>query len=215
MRVPLKEKAYQYILEQIMQGELPYNKPLVESDYCMELNMSRTPIREALKKLEAEGLVYSIAERGVFVKEITVTDIDEICQLRKLFELEALKFAIQRVTAEEIQECRKLLLELNKNSSTVLYFKADRSFHRIIMKYCPNRRLQVFYKNIQNQIERFQRVLATRKDNYIYAQQQHLELLDALETREYDVAAAALEKHLNTIHDSIIEVYNHNRLTTF
>lgn len=150
MRIPLKEKAYSCILESILSGELGYNMPIIENDYCEMLQMSRTPIREALKQLEAEGLVYRIADRGGFVKEITITDIMEICELRRMFELEALKYSIDKISQKEIDECRALLNQLDGTVNTELFFRSDKSFHKLILSYCPNRRMMIFYNNIEN-----------------------------------------------------------------
>ena len=211
MRVPLKDRAYHYLLNEILEGHFPTNTPITENECCEKLNMSRTPIREALKQLEAEGLVYKITDCGVFVKEITLTDIEEICELRKMFELEALKYAINQITAEEIAECRELLCELNADSEPQFFFRADKSFHKLLLKYCPNRRLLAFYHNLDNQIERFQRLLAKRKDNYKYVQIQHNELLDVLETRDLAACSDALSVHLDMVYDSIVDVYNSQR----
>lgn len=215
MRETLKDKAYKFILEEIMEGKLATNAPITELDYCQRLNMSRTPIREALKQLEAEGLVYKITDRGVFVKEITLTDIEEICELRKIFELEALKHAITQITDQEIADCRQLLAQLNENSDPQFFFSADKSFHKLLLKYCPNQRLLTYYHNLENQIERFQRLLAHRKDNYKYVQEQHNELLDVLEKRDLSLATVALAHHLDTVFQSIVVVYNSERTNRY
>ena len=205
-RVALKEKAYKYLLNKIMDDGIPYNTPIVEEDYTKILNMSRTPIREAIKQLESEGIVYKIADRGAFVKEITRTDIDEICELRKMFELSALKDSINRITSAEIEECRKMLEALNSESSAQDFFQADKSFHKLVLKYCPNRRLKNYYDNLENQIARLRRTLSVLEGHYKQVREQHLELLDVLETRDYEKMSKALGEHLDEIQGQMIEV---------
>lgn len=211
MRVPLKEKAYNYILEEILDGKVNSNSSIVENDICDKLGISRTPVREAFKQLESEGLIVKYTDRGVFVKDISLTDIEEICQLRKMFEVEALKYSINIITVGEIDECRSLLYGLDDNSNSWFFFKADKSFHKLVMKYCPNHRLLEYYKNLEIQIERFQRLLAKEKDHYKVVQSQHLKLLDILESRNYDRAAIALSYHIDDIKQSLIDMYNKQR----
>lgn len=211
MRVPLKEKAYNYILEEILDGKVNSNSSIVENDICDKLGISRTPVREAFKQLESEGLIVKYTDRGVFVKDISLTDIEEICQLRKMFEVEALKYSINIITVGEIDECRRLLYGLDDNPNSWFFFKADKSFHKLVMKYCPNHRLLEYYKNLEIQIERFQRLLAKEKDHYRVVQAQHLKLLDILESRNYDRAAIALSYHIDDIKQSLIDLYNKQR----
>ena len=205
-RVALKEKAYSYLLDSIIDNKIPYNAPLIETEYAELLQMSRTPIREAIKQLEAEGLVYKIADRGSFVKEITRNDIDEICELRKMFELQALRYSIEKITKADMAECRMMLERLNSESSAQEFFHADKSFHKLVMKYCPNQRLVTYYKNLENQIARLRRTLSVLEGHYLQVQRQHIELLDVLETRDYERMSNALAAHLDEIQASIIEV---------
>lgn len=212
MRVPLKEKAYKYILEEILSGRLKSNLPVVENDICNHLKISRTPVREALKQLEAEGLVQKIADRGCFVKGISISDIDEICELRKIFEVEALRYSIERINKTDIEECKKLLLDLNENSGSGYFFNADKSFHKLIIKYCPNERLVAYYHDLEKQIERFQRLLAEEKEHYKVVQKQHLYLLSVLETKNYEATAKALSDHIDELHDSLLLIYRNERM---
>ena len=122
-----------------------------------------------------------------------------------------MKYSINIITVGEIDECRSLLYGLDDNSNSWFFFKADKSFHKLVMKYCPNHRLLEYYKNLEIQIERFQRLLAKEKDHYKVVQAQHLKLLDILESRNYDRAAIALSYHIDDIKQSLIDMYNKQR----
>lgn len=98
----LKNVAYDYLLDAIMSYELKPGQAIVEQDISDRLNISRTPIREAFKQLESEGLVRHLPSRGTFVTNLTVQDVEEIFQLRELFEITALKSAINCITDDEL-----------------------------------------------------------------------------------------------------------------
>ena len=87
--------AYNHILERIISFDYKPNDAVVENDICEELGISRTPLREALRRMEAEGFVTKVRNRGTFVRAFSQDDIIESCDIRKLFELYSLKNCIQ------------------------------------------------------------------------------------------------------------------------
>ena len=97
-----KDQAYDYIRKRIITGSLKDGTPILENDLSDELHMSRTPIREALRDLEAEGAVVSYAFRGTFVTALTPYDVEDIFDLRLLFELWVLDRGFSRITDEEL-----------------------------------------------------------------------------------------------------------------
>ena len=113
----LKNVAYEYLLNAIMSYELKPGQVIVEQEVSDQLGISRTPIREAFKQLESEGLVHHFPSRGTFVTNLTVQDVEEIFQLREMFELTALKSAIHRITEEELRYIEGRLRYLDDKKS--------------------------------------------------------------------------------------------------
>lgn len=102
---PLYEKIFEVIKEKILMGILKPGDPLVEVKLAEELGVSRTPIREALRQLELEGLVYSIPHKGAFVAGVTAQDIEDIYTIRMLLDGLAARWA-----AQKIQKMKKMSL---------------------------------------------------------------------------------------------------------
>lgn len=199
----LSNDVYNYILDELLNDKISYNVAIVEDDYAKALGVSRTPVREALKTLEAQGLVYRLVNRGTFVKEITSVDVREIWELRKMFELQALKSSIDRVPDYEIEKGKEELRELLDNPDNLEYFHAEYSFHKLIVRYCYNKRLLGYLDNLELQIERLRRMTYSNNDTRWDVKNEHMELLEALSRRDYNETAALLEKHLDRLYTEI------------
>ena len=193
----LSQIAYTYICNKITQQELHGGMPLVESALAESLGISRTPVREALTRLEEEGLVYNIPDRGAFVARFTTQDIREIVELRILFETAALKDCIELVTDSDIQECRKVIESISENDSLQELKQKDQSLHRLIAKYCKNKRLVDFLETIWLQQERLRWIALLTPKRINRFKIGHIKLLDLIEKRDYKKTARALTKHLS------------------
>ena len=101
---PLSTNLYTELQEDILTGKLKPNQKLTEQKICKEYNVSRTPVREALRQLEMDGLIENIPNRGAFVIGFTNQDIADIYDLRRAYEILAVKWAIERITEEEFNE---------------------------------------------------------------------------------------------------------------
>lgn len=204
--------AYEYIFDKIVTNEFTPGMPIVENDICTNLDMSRTPVREALRRLEVEGLVYKIADRGTFVREISYDDIIEIIELRKIFELYALRKCVKNAPDFEIAHLEKMLLDLNSDSDPDAYYNTDRTLHETIVKYCQNRRMVNYLANINAQLEKLRRVSATTPKRLVRSQSEHLEIIRAIKARDPAAAATALENHIDNILSSVIEAYRQSKM---
>lgn len=209
---PLKNVAYDYLYENIISYNLPPGTAIVEQEVSNIIKVSRTPIREALKQLEAEGLVNYIPGRGTFVQDLSTNDIDEIIELRELFEREALKYAIHDITDEEIEKLEKTLLSLEEDTNPEEYYHSDRMLHHLIVKYSRNRRMVNFLNTINAQLERLRRISAMTPRRLEKSKQEHLEILRAIKERDLEKASNCLSVHLKNIKTNITEVYRKTRI---
>lgn len=207
----LKNVAYEYLLNAIMSYELKPGQVIVEQDVSDQLGISRTPIREAFKQLESEGLVHHFPSRGTFVTNLTVQDVEEIFQLREMFELTALKSAIHRITEEELRyiEGRLRYLDDKKSeepSTKEEFYGSDRELHELIMKYSGNSRMVKFHRTLEAQLERLRRISSMTPMRLSKSRQEHLDILNALSDRDLDAATDALRLHLRNIKSSTLAV---------
>jgi DNA-binding GntR family transcriptional regulator len=208
----LSSLAYEYIFDKIVTNEFPPGMPIVENDICNNLAISRTPVREALRRLEVEGLVYKIADRGTFVREINYDDIIEIIEIRKIFEQYALRNCVKNAPDYEIENLEIMMMNLDNESDADAYYNTDRTLHAIIMKYCQNRRMINYLDNLNAQIEKLRRVSASTPKRLNRSLTEHLEIIRAIKARDYSVAAAALENHMDNILSSVIEAYRQSKM---
>ena len=133
------------IEEDILSGKFRKGSKLVEQAICDEYQVSRTPVREALSQLEAEGLVESIPNRGCFVVGISDKEMDDIFILRKIYEVQATMWAIERITDEEMEELEENFdfmefYTMKKDLDKMLNINA--SFHQMIYRASHNRMLE-------------------------------------------------------------------------
>ncbi len=202
-----KEKAYDYLYRAIVSYKLKPGFPIVEKDVSAALGTSRTPVREALKQLESEGLVRHIPGKGTFVSEVTLQDLEEIFYLREVLELAALDIAWDKVTHQELEKLEKLLLTLNENSSEEGFYESDRALHDLIVRCSGNRRLKNILNTINAQIERLRRIAVFSPDRPEKSRQEHLVIIESLKQRDYQKAKVSLQAHIQNVKENTMEVY--------
>lgn len=208
----LSDIAYGYILDRIISFSYLPNDPIVENDICEKLNISRTPLREALRRLEAEGFVKKARNRGTFVRSYTNEDIVESCDIRTLFELYALENCLQSVDERELAQVKASLLSLTGESSPSEYYKTDTALHNMITQYCLNSRMRSILRSLSVQLDAVQRISAQTPNRLNESKQEHLEIVDAIENRDYNRAYALLKTHLENVKLSSIQAFQKMRI---
>ena len=208
----LSERAYASILKRIITFELEPNTPVVEDALCTELNMSRTPVREALRRLEAEGFVTKIRNLGSFIRPYTQEDIRESCEIRRIFEVYALKSCIKQVSPEEITSIRTMLLALTEQSPVEDYYASDRALHNMITKYCVNTKIHEILKSLDVQLDAMQVISAQTPKRLLRSREEHLEILAAIEEVDLQKASALLRQHLENVEQSALRAYQRLRV---
>ena len=203
----LCEQAYNYIFEQITKYHFKPNDPIIESEIGKELNISRTPLREALRRLEADGLVYKIRNRGTYVRSFSSEDVVEICEIRSVFELYALRRCVERVTSQELQTLRDELNALDVNSSPDKYYNCDVKLHKMIMSFCMNSRMLSILNTLNLQLELFRRISASMPHRLEKSKEEHLQIIDALAAKDYARSHALLTLHLENVKDNTVKAF--------
>ena len=209
---PLSDRAYAYILKRIISFEFAPNTPVAEDALCAELNMSRTPVREALRRLEAEGFVTKIRNLGSFIRPYTQEDIRESCEIRRIFELYALKSCIEHAKPEEISAIRAQLLELTEQSPVEAYYASDTALHNMITKYCVNTKIHAILKSLDVQMDAMQKISAQTPKRLLCSREEHLAILDAIEEADLRKASVLLEQHLENVEQSCLHAYQRLRV---
>lgn len=201
----LSDIAYNYILRKIISFDYRPNDPIIENDICEELEISRTPLREALRRLEAEGFVSKVRHRGTFVRPYTQEDIAESCDIRTLFELYSLEHCIRSVDAGKLQAIKSQLLSLSEQSTPEEYYRSDTDLHNMITSYCMNKRMKAILRSLEVQLDVIQKISAQTPNRLNKSKKEHLAIVEAIEQGDLDLSSELLRDHLHNVKESCIQ----------
>ena len=194
-----KSTAYENLKKKIISGLLQPGEPLSEGTLSKEFKISKTPIREALQRLERDGFVEDIPGRGCFVSRISFQDIKEFFEIREILECEVAKRAALKGDPEKIEAIRKKFesSESNGDRNSRSQFKAGDRIHTYIIETFGNNQLNEIYRRIIEHVERmrihFFNQPRTERAGQSY--KEHLEILDALIARDSVRAENAVRNH--------------------
>lgn len=193
-----QEVVYQYIYDHIFNCAYPPGTSLTEEGLCQELNVSRTPVREAIRRLSAEGLLEFTPGIGLSVAQIRLDDLLEIYELRLGLECLAARLFIEKHNPDllhELSECVELLDQSVKEDNIDLFMQNDMRFHRLICHGARNRRLTAELEIIYGHIYRMSNYVRMDEDIRRSSVVEHRQILDALKSGDIDTAVHASEAH--------------------
>lgn len=193
------ERVYRALREQIFSGELPPGSRLVELQLASRYQTSRTPVREALKRLTAEGFVAVDPVRGMVVRDMDPAQIEEIYEVREVLEGLAARLAARRASEADLAKLN-LLMEMMEESSRTRRWQAvvqvNMKFHEVIYLTSGNHRLYETAHALQEFVERFSSVAFTKPERLTMVLAEHRELVAAIASRDEARAEAVARQHL-------------------
>ncbi|MHB8644388.1 MAG: GntR family transcriptional regulator [Thermomicrobiales bacterium] len=197
------EQAYHAVKGAILSLELRPDTPLVETHLATRLGISTTPLRDALARLQQEGLIVSIPYKGTFVAPITLDDAREILDIRQSLEGDAITVASGQLTDADFAAARDLL---DQQRATLAANDRDgcamlgRQFHLTLQAHCRNRRRAAILENLEQQFQRI-RVLSGRIPGRLPKSiEEHAAILAALEKGAGEVAGSLMREHLQAVY---------------
>ncbi|MDR3563064.1 MAG: GntR family transcriptional regulator [Negativicutes bacterium] len=192
----LKEKAYSVIKEDIICCKYPPGSVLSEKELVERLGISRTPIREALNRMEQEGLVKIVPQRGVFVADVTLKTTLELYQVRELLEPFIVRLATPLAAAERLGEFQTAFAAQVESTAKEEIIALDHRFHFYLAESCGNAFLAQLMANIRTQIDRT-RVTSSRDWQSVkLGVAEHLDIIAALLARDEEKASQAMYSHI-------------------
>jgi len=198
-RVSLVESIYETLVEAIVSGQLPHGSELNSVDLAKQLDVSRTPLREALKLLERDGLVQQIGNHKARVAEFSAEDIREIYEVRLQLEATAAELAAKRITTDVLAELRAEADELSQHIGDVDWCEKaiayDLRFHESIASASGNKRLRNEIRRYRLLVRSFC-VITGRQPALQQALNEHIAILDALATGRPATARKAMAAHV-------------------
>lgn len=203
----LKDKAYNIIKEKIVHCEYVPGQFLIESDLMEVVGASRTPIREALSKLEQEGLLDIMPKRGVMVKNITIAEINEIYEVRLLVEPYIIREYGKLIPVHLLKELMEGLKMTAAEARGELGYKKDHDLHQVLMQLSQNSYFMYILDKIYSQNHRL-RILSGDLLSYRAEEtvREHRNIVQALLDKDYDKAAKAMLLHLENSKEASVNV---------
>lgn len=184
----------------ILTGEMKPGQKIIEQELCKKYGVSRTPIREALRQLEADGLVENILNRGAFVIGMSDQDYEDMFELRKAYEIQAVKWAIERITDEEmerLEETFEFMEFYTMRNDIEKMLVINTGFHRVIYEASKNRMLQKLLSSYQNFLK-YKGSEAVHDENYLTTVlEEHRAIFKAFKDKDPKEGALAMEIHIN------------------
>ncbi len=182
---------------------------LMETQLAEELGVSRTPVREAIRKLELEGLVVMVPRRGAYVASMSVRDISETFEIRSALEGLAAKLAVDKITADELEAMELTVLRMSKsieNHDLNELVEIDEEFHDILVRASRNERLTQMISLLREQIKRFRCASLSNLGRQSLILGEHRQILEAIAERDSDSAQILVEEHISNAEDSLLNV---------
>jgi len=194
----LAARVHHKLREAILSGQLKSGESLIEENLSVELGVSRSPLREALARLEQEGLITSRPYRGAVVAGATRTEIVQAIQIRERLEPLAIELAIDAIPEEEIDKTMAQIESLKAVASQhdpLAYYECDRALHSLAPQYAGNQILEQFLSTLEDKVHTY-RLQGVGFNDILAASNEHIEILRALRRRDRDAATAAMIRHL-------------------
>ncbi|HOB12231.1 MAG TPA: GntR family transcriptional regulator [Syntrophomonadaceae bacterium] len=205
---PLRELVLDAIREAIINGTLKPRERLMEIQLAEELGVSRTPIREALRKLELEGFIVMVPRKGAYVADISFKDIADVFEIRAALEALAAGLAAERITDEELEEMERLVAEKAEsiaNQDMERLVKVDTLFHEAIYKASRNQRLTSMISNLREQIQRYRTTSLAYPGRMQRSLEEHRSIVEAIQSRDPQIAQQVAREHIENAENSMIE----------
>jgi DNA-binding GntR family transcriptional regulator len=197
--LPLRDVVFFTLRQAILKGELEPGERLMEMQLAEQLGVSRTPIREAIRKLELEGLVLMIPRRGAIVAKITEKDLRDVLEVRASLERLSTNLACERIqddAIEELRQAQEAFKEALEGDDITLQAQRDVEFHDVIYKATGNLRLIQMLNNLREQMYRYRLEYLKYDLAHQTLIEEHEAMIDAISKRDKDTATDIIVRHV-------------------
>jgi DNA-binding GntR family transcriptional regulator len=191
----------------ILTGQISGGQRLVQADLAKQLEVSTTPVREALRDLSAEGLIQLDAHRGAIVRRLSKDEVEEIYWLRQLLEPEMMVRAVENITDEQIAQAESIQKKADKEKDPAAWVELNKAFHRVFNVACKSPRLAAVVENLQDSGTPYvvaSLVAGSRSPKE--ANLQHHEILRAVKARDVETARKLMLEHVHNTLSGVPEL---------
>jgi DNA-binding GntR family transcriptional regulator len=204
---PLREVVSEALREAIVSGVLKPGERLMEIQLAEELGVSRTPIREAIRRLELEGFLVMVPRRGTYVADLSIKDINEVFEIRTALDVLAAGLAAERITEEELEDMERLLVQIGEYieaGDADRIVEADGQFHDILYQASRNDRLVGIISNLREQFTRFRSISMAYPGRIKNTLDEHRRLVEAIAQRNPELAQQFAREHMENAEQTLL-----------
>lgn len=191
----------------LTEGEIAPGSRIPERELCASLAISRTPLREALKVLAADGLVVLLPNRGSRAAKLTQKDVSELFEVCEALEATAGELACPRISGEQLREIAALQITMVRHYEArdlLAYYRCNRQIHEAIVRAADNAVLAGFYESVSGRIRRARFITPMTPEHWALAIQEHEGILNALQRRDASGLAHILRTHLRRKREEVV-----------
>ena len=204
---PLREVVCETLRDAIRKGILKPGERLMEIQLAEELGVSRTPVREAIRKLELEGYVIMMPRRGTYVANLSIRDVNEVFEIRTSLDSLASGLAAERITDEELERLQRLLVRISEYVETndmEKIVETDTEFHDLLYQASRNTRLVGIIFNLREQLTRFRTTSMAFPGRLAATLEEHRRIVEAIAQGDVKEAQAAAEYHMEKSEQTLL-----------
>ncbi len=205
--LPLRDVVFNTLRQGILKGDLKPGERLMEIHLANRLGVSRTPIREAIRMLELEGLVTMVPRKGAEVARISKQDLRDVLEVRRSLDSLAVSLACERISEEEKEALTLAENDFEEAVATqdvTLIAQADVSFHDVILKASKNGRLMQMVNNLAERVYRYRLEYIKDKRNHARLVEEHRRIMKYIDDGDKANACSAIEMHIDNQEKNII-----------
>ena len=205
--LPLRDVVFQTLRQAILRGELEPGERLMEIHLANRLGVSRTPIREAIRKLELEGLVTMIPRRGAEVAQITEKSMNDVLEVRRALDALCVELACDRISEEELDKLKKACIGFEQAVTTrdaKKIAQADVALHDIIVQATGNQRLIQLVNNLSEQMYRYRFEYIKDFTQHKRLVEEHRIIYESIVNKDKETASQAAKTHIDNQEKAII-----------
>ncbi len=202
----ISQQVYERLRDEVLTGSLHPGVWLREQDIASAWSVSRTPVREAVRRLAHDGLVESSPNRGVRVRELSPEDVSEVYELRELLEGLAARRAAERAEARDVERLHALLdfIDTLPASEPAAHIRADEEFHDAVVAVSGNEALHDLTRRLYGRVARA-KVVSRDENTNVRTRAQHHAILAAIAAHDPDTAERAMREHIRTFSAIVVE----------
>lgn len=204
----LRGRVFNKLREDILSGKYQEHEELKEVAIGEELGVSRTPVREAFRQLELEGLIQIVPNKGAYVTGITAKDVKDIYMIRSYLEGMCARLVTEKIADEQLDELEENVYLASYHASKghmEQMAELDNRFHHILYEACDSKMLQKLLQDFHEYVMRIRKKTLSTKERGIASNEEHRQIMEAIKAKNADEAERLANLHMNNAYENMVK----------